>query len=71
MDDKQDPKVEVGPHRTVALFSVPRRVEIRQERIEKYLRRLLERNAVLLGIQFDLAFVPAESDTARFVFDVH
>jgi hypothetical protein len=50
MDDKQDPKVEVGAHRTIALFSVPRRVEISQERIEKYLRSLLERNAVLLGI---------------------
>ena len=71
MNDKQDPKVEVGPHRTVALFSVPRRVEIRQERIEKYLRRLLERNAVLLGIPFGLVFISAGSNTARFVLDVH
>jgi hypothetical protein len=71
MDDKQDPKVEVGAHRTIALFSVPRRVEIPQERIEKYLCSLLKRNAVLIGIQFGLVFIPAESNTSRFVFDIH
>ena len=71
MDDKQDPKVDVGAHRTIALFSVPRRVEIPQERIEKYLRSLLERNAVLLGIPFGLVFISAGSNTARFVLDVH
>ena len=70
MDGQQDPKVEVGAHRTIALFSVPQRVEISQERIDKYLRSLLERNTVLLGIQFDPVFVPAESNAPQFVFDV-
>ena len=64
MDDKQDPKVVVGAHRTIALLSVPRRVEIPQERIEEYLRSLLERNAVLLGIQFGLVLIPTESNTS-------
>jgi hypothetical protein len=55
---------------TLALFSVPRRVDLSQERIEKYLRRLPERNAALLGIQFGLVFIPADSNISRLVFDV-
>jgi hypothetical protein len=43
MDDEQDPKVEVTAHRAIALFSVPRSVDVSQERIKKYLGRLLER----------------------------
>lgn len=42
-----------------------------KERIEKYLRPVLERNAVPLGIELGFVLIPAESDTSQLVFDVH
>ena len=63
MDDEQDPKIEVAPYGTIALFAVARGIFVFQERIEKHLRGMLERNAVLLDIELGLVCIPAESDT--------
>jgi len=63
MNDEQDSNSELASHGSVALLPVSRSVDVLQERIEKNLCSLLERDSVLLGIHPGFFVSPAKPDT--------